>query len=380
MSNQVSLSVGAFAKSDLLSLVHAGRVVPSANFDESHINEASIDVTFTGECYKVCFLVMPRQAGSETVRSLLPMMGATPHNNRESWKVGETYLAKASIELNLPPGIYGYFNAKSTSGRLFNFVRAFVDGVSGFDVGDLRHQGLSGEVWLVIQPLTFDIMPSVQECYTQLRIFNGDTRFREEDLRELLLSQDLLYRRKNGEAYKQGDLGLFSHAGSVFCTLFAKGKLPIGYVAKKCHEAIDLTCRNIDWRDYFDPVYAAQLISGDETSWGVILEAGRFYLLSTNEVIFIPEACAAELLPLARRNGEVITHYAGYIDPGFKGVVVLEMHAPRTVFLRHKQPIAEFLFEKMRAGDDGKFGGSYNSRGTYAGQVETRLPKQFKQD
>src|SRR5258708_6061841 len=97
----MSLRIGAFAKNDLLDLVRAGRVVPLANFNKAHINEASIDVTITGECYKVRFPVMPRQSDNETVRSLLPMMGVASHDIATPWQVGETYIAKASIGLNL---------------------------------------------------------------------------------------------------------------------------------------------------------------------------------------------------------------------------------------------------------------------------------------
>jgi dCTP deaminase len=380
MSDVYGKAGGVFSGPDLIELARAERVVPCDNFSEDHINEASVDVTITGECYEVRFPVMPRQTlsqvhGGETVRSLLPMMGATRHDLSDPWRVGSTYLAKASMDLNFPPGLYGYFNAKSTSGRLFLFVRTFVDGVSGFDVGDLRHRGLSGEVWLVIQPLAFDVYPSMVECYSQLRVFDDDTRFRDRDLRDLLLSHDLLYRRKNGVAYKQGELGLFTHEGSALCTLFAKGEDPIGYVTKPIEETkpIDLSSRDLDPLEYFDLLYATQMIPGDDSSWGLVQEANRFVLVSTNEIISFPEYCAAELKPLARRNGEVITHYAGFMDPGFRGTVVLEMHAPRTVFLRHKQPIAEFLFERMRSN-----GGSYNKRGTYANQIKTRLPKQFK--
>lgn len=368
-----AMKTGTFSKNDLALLIEKRRIVPGATFSQSHVGEASVDVTVTDEVYRIDVVLQPDQRRNETVRDLLPMMGAVPVHFGDTLRVGCSYVAKASVELNLPPGTYGFFNAKSTSGRLFVFVRALADRMFMFDSADRRNEGYSGEIWLVIEPLAFPIVLNAKECFNQLRIFDGDTRFGELELRQLLQSDDLLYRRTTQEPYKQGGLSLFTYDGSVLCTLFAKGKEHIGYRTRSGNvDPIDLSCRNLDPLSYFEPVFAEQLVEGDMASWGVRIEASHYYLLCTNEVYHVPVTCSSELVALDRRLGDVFTHFAGYFDPGFFGSGTLEVFSPRTVFIRHKQPFARFILERMRSPTS-----SYADRGTYAGQIETKLPKQF---
>jgi deoxycytidine triphosphate deaminase len=363
---------GVFGQEDLRNLVKNGRIKPLATFDDSHIGPASIDLTVTDEVYRVKNLLQPSQLVSETVRSLIPKMGATKVPLGTTMMVGETYLAKGSIDVNFPPGMYGYFNAKSSSGRNFLFVRTLADGVHMFDSVDRREKGYTGEVWLVLQPLAFSIILTNKERYNQLRVFNADTRFRQADLDVLLQKEDLLFRRKNKEPYAQGDLSLFTQDGSVLCTLNAPAGKLVGYKTKNSGAPLDLTSRGVDPRDYFEPVYAESLTE-DDTEMGCFrVEGGCHYLLSTNEIFRVPESYTAELVALDTRLGFFFTHFAGFFDPGWFGTATLEVYAPYTTILRHKQPIARFIFECMKSKTT-----SYAKTGTYQGQIKTQLPKQF---
>ena len=369
---------GVFTHDNIAALIEARRIFALESFDNRHINNASLDITTDGEIYAIEAVLKPRHQ-KERVRDLLPMMGATEHGISKPLRVGTSYLAKASIDVNFPPGIYGYANAKSTSGRLFLQSRLLVDYIAGFDTADLRDQGLSAEVWLVLEPLCFDIHlgMSTLECYSQLRIFNADTRFSNTDLTALLEHEDLLYRRPDGnkppQPYRQGDLNLFTHDGSVIMTLFAQGAAPIGYqamCAPLLQEPIDIGERGLSPTGYFSPLYATQLIPGDNNSWGVWLEANEYYLLATNELVNVPDYLSFVLKELDSRHGDTTVHFAGYADPGFFGTITLEVRSPRRVFLRHKSPIVTGVFERMR--DETP---AYS--GNYQGQVDTKLPKQF---
>ena len=366
---------GVFTHDDIAALVAAQRIVPLRTFDTAHINNASLDITVTGEIYEIDAVLKPRQQ-KERVRDLLPLMNAREYDlSLPLWR-GKSYLAKASINVNFPPGIYGYANAKSTSGRLFLQSRLLVDYVAGFDTADLRHQGLTAEVWLVLEPLCFNIMLSVQERYSQLRIFDADTRFTNIDLLSLCLHENILYRRPEGgglpQPYSQGDLNLFTHDGSVLMTLFAKGTAPIGYAVREFKKPgqVDVARRDCYPGAYFEPLYATQLIVGNEHSWGVWLEANRYYLLATNELVKVSEYLSLVLKELDSRHGDTTVHFAGFADPGFFGTVTLEMRSPRPVFLRHKSPVVTGIFERMRGETP-----LYN--GNYQGQVDAKLPKQF---
>lgn len=366
---------GVFPKTDLLELIQNGRIRTLEGFNADHVNGhvgvASIDITTTGEAYRIEKVLQPNPRNNETVRSLLSSMGATSVKLGDTLEPNGSYLAKASIDVNFPPGIYGFLNAKSTSGRNFVHVRSLADHIFMFDSVDMRHEGYTGELWLLIEPLAYPIVLTDKECYTQMRVFNEDTRFKQGDLDLLLEKHDLLYRSSTKEAYQQGALSLFTHDGSVLCTLHAKDG-HVGFRAKKTKRALDLASRNVDPKEYFEPVYAERFKSEDENCWGVQLEAGDYYLFSTKEMLKVPLHVTAELIGLDRRIGDIFTHFAGFFDPGFFGTGTLEVQSPRNVFLRHKHPFARFVFEYLRSETE-----SYAARGTYQEQIGAHLPKQF---
>lgn len=364
---------GTFSLTDLNALIDAGRIKPMEGFDKSHVGPASIDITVTEEAYRVDNLFTPSGPRRETVRSLLPLMGARKISFGEVMEPGGTYLAKATIESNFPPGIYGYLNAKSTSGRNFLLVRAIADYVEGFDTVDRRREGYSAEIWLVIQPLAYPVILNNNERLNQLRIFDADTRLDHNGLAQLLLENNLLHTRDNQIPYRQGQLSLFSDDGSIFSTLYAKAGELVGYKTKRTRKPIDLSSRNLDPHEYFEAVYAEESAPGDPNSGVVRLKANDHLLLSTNEMLRVPVTHCAELRALDPRLGLFFSHFAGFFDPGFFGTATLEVLAPHDMVLRHKQAIARFVFEKMRSRTL-----SYKKAGTYHGQIETQLPKQFQ--
>ncbi len=365
-------NIGVFSQNDLLALIKNGRVRPVSGFKEKHVGPASIDLTVGGtDMYKVEKLFRPRSQVNECVYDILDMMGATSISLGHEMFHGFEYIAKASVSANFSPGLYAYANAKSTSGRNFLLVRTIADRLGWFDTVDKRNEGYTGDIWIVMQPLVYPVVLNQSECFNQLRVFDGDTRFNEKDLKETLEKCNLLYRRDQAP-YPQEKLRLFSGDGSVFCTLYAPGKKLVGYKAKKSRRAIDFSLKHLDPREYFSPVYAEEAIRGNPESGFVRLEAGEHYLFSTNEMIKVPKNLCAELRALDPRMGLFFSHFAGFFDPGFFGTATLEVLAPYDMVLRHKDPVARFVFEKMRSSTV-----SYEEKGNYNLQIETALPKQF---
>jgi deoxycytidine triphosphate deaminase len=368
----MSQKTGVFSQSDLEKLFDNQRLIGCGRFSQNHIGTASVDITVTDEAYRVTNLLQPRQVKNQQIRNFLPFMRPERVELGSVIGVGETVIAKGSVGVNFPPGMYGYLNAKSSSGRNFLFTRSLADGLTEFDSVDKRNVGYTAEIWLVLQPLVFPIILTDQERYNQLRVFDGDTRFKQEDLNLLLQEHDLLFKRDTQEAYKQNELSLFTHDGSIFSTLYAPAGKLIGYRCKRNVHPIDLTRRDIDPKEYFEPVHGEYVVIGDERIEFVTVEAGYHYLLSTNEMLKVPDTHTAELVALNPRLGFFFSHFAGFFDNGFFGTATLEIYAPITVRLHHKQPVAQFVFEELRSPAP-----SYNEKGNYQGQIQTQLPKQF---
>ena len=368
---------GVYSSDDLKALIASGRLTTLQGFQEKHIGPASIDLTVSGGCvYEVDRILKPNGHRNETVRGLLPYMTSGDPESRkrflgEVMHPGKMYLAKAPVDVNFSPGLYAYANAKSTSGRNFLLVRVLADFNEGFDTMDKRRGGLSCEVWFVMQPLVFPIVLTDEEAYIQMRVFDGDTRFSENDLRDELLHNDFLYRHNN-EKYEQGDLSLFAEDGSIFTTLYAKAGKLVGFRAKSSYTPLDLRSRGLDPRPYFEPVYG--LVDPSNQDGGLVdIVPLQYYLFSPNEKLKVMVDLSSELSAMHPRFGLFFSHFAGFFDPGFYGAPTLEVATFVPTTIRHKEPVARFVFERMRSRTL-----SYADVGNYAGQSRTTLPKQFE--
>jgi deoxycytidine triphosphate deaminase len=366
-------ATGVFGKKELKELIGKGRLIPKKGFiTEKDVSPASVDITVLDDVYRLENLFHPSALEKEKIRNLLPFMRARKIGLGDILEPGCTYIGPANLGVNFPPNLYGYLNAKSSSGRNFLFSRTIADEMHMFDAADKRNVGYSGQMWLVLQPLAFPTILTSKERYSQLRVFNGDTRFKQADLDDLLLKHDILYRREDKKPYKQSELSLFTHDGSVLCTLHAPAGKLVGYRAKKTMRPLDLEARGIDPTEYFEPVYAERIKVGRKWIDFVRIQGGYYYLLSTSEMIKVPTTHSAELVALDTRLGFFFTHFAGFFDPGFFGTGTLEVYSPHDIVLRHKQPVARFVFERLLSDTV-----SYQKHGNYFEQIETQLPKQF---
>lgn len=360
------MNKGVFSKNGLELLFEHGRLTSGEYWSPGHIGPASVDMTISSEIYELDYFLLPGKR--QTVRSMLESVSRRPINLGDALLPGKTYISPASVGVNFPAGVYGYANAKSTSGRNFISVRTLADYCIGFDTIDRRAEGYTGEIWLVIQPLVYGIEATPKECLSQLRVFNHDTRITtKESLSQFLLTNDLLY-RADGRAYPQGELSLETHTGTFLMTLEAEAQGVIGYRAKQTDRILDLTARGLDPRDFFDEVYAKR----EAGRCFVRLDPGQYYLLTSHEQVRIPVTHSAEMKAIDPRLGLFFSHFAGFFDPGFMGTATLEVMSPIGDWLRHGHPVAAFELECMQETTV-----SYAEVGNYSGQNRTRLPKQF---
>lgn len=102
---------------------------------------------------------------------------------------------------------------------------------------------------------------------------------------------------------------------------------------------------------------------------GYRLDPGDFILASTSEVIHIPDDLVARVEGKSSigRLGIAVHVTAGYIDPGFKGQVTLEIAnlAPWSILLRPHMRIAQIAFTRMSVPS----AKPYDQVGHYASQL-----------
>lgn len=357
---------GVLNTAALRGLLKSGRLIPQIGYNSEQIGPASIDLAVGAELFHVERVLQPKAQKNERVQDLLSLMSPTKIPVDSVLLPGESYITRASQSANFSPGMYGYANAKSTTGRHFILVRTLADGCLGFDAVDRQDTGYTGDIWLVIQPLVYPIRLGPAQCLSQLRVFTANTRFTREDLKQHLATKDILSRR-DGTSYLQGQLSLETGDGSFLMTIYAPANSFVGYKARKTKQVLDLgaSIASVDPRPFFEPIYA-------DSDGCIALKRGHYYLLSTKEVVDVPLWLCAEIRPMDPRLGLFFSHFAGFVDPGFKGTITLEVMPIIDMQFRAGDPVARLLFERI-AGTTG----SYGTRGNYANQIETGLPKHF---
>jgi dCTP deaminase len=282
------------------------------------------------------------------------------------------YLVPLIEELALPSDIRAKANPKSSTGRLDVFTRVITDGNPSFD--EIR-PGYRGKLYLEIVPRSFAIHVRQGLALNQLRLFTGDARLRDDEIRAVHEEFPLLYHDRL--SLKASDLMV---SDGLFLSVDLSGPPDriVGYRAKKNSLPIDLArVHGYGWRDYWEPVFP-------ETGSRIVLEPEIFYLLLSAEGACIPPAYAAEMTAYDPTAGELRTHYAGFFDPGFgfdrhggrHGTkAALEVRARDVSFMvEHRQPICKLAFERMLEEPAVLYGEDLGSN--YQGQ-ETMLSKHF---
>src|SRR3989344_3874156 len=97
-----------------------------------NINLVSLDLTVSGEIYRVEYRLFQQKPG-ENITDCLTRAGFSQHSFEYPLERGVTYLARLNESLALPDGVYGYCNPKSRTGRNDMHVRDLVDCVPRYD-------------------------------------------------------------------------------------------------------------------------------------------------------------------------------------------------------------------------------------------------------
>jgi len=283
------------------------------------------------------------------------------------------YLIELKERLDLPAGLRGKANPKSSTGRIDVFTRVITDHSDRFDE---IAPGYHGPLYLEVVPLSFAIRVKEDLTLNQLRLSMGRPWLSDDEVCRVHLAQPILF--KGGAPVPVDDLVL-SHGLFLGLDLHGDERGQVGHSTRDSAPLLDLTMGGeVDPAPFWDPVFRED---GDR----LVLSPKRFYLLMSHEAVSIPPNLAAEMTAYDPTSGELRTHYAGFFDPGFgfdptggfRGSrAALEVRAHDVPFMvENGQAVCKLTFERMLEEPIALYGTGIGS--SYQQQEET-LSRYFR--
>ncbi len=331
-------------------------VSPIYTLDEAQFQPASIDLRLGEWAYRLRCSFLP--CGS-SVKAKLPAytMGRIDLRDGAVLERNRPYLIPLVETLNLPPGLAGRANPKSSTGRLDIFTRVITDHGVFFD--DIR-AGYQGPLYLEVVSRSFTIRVQRGLSLNQLRLMVPTTPLMGQKLRDAHAKDPLLL-LSSGQPLDQSDPSLGTNGVFVSLELGeGNSRERVGWRARRNSQLLDLSKeRSYDPEEFWEPVFA-------ERGGGVILEPEEFYLLLSKECVRIWPDLAAEMVAVDTTSGELRTHYAGFFDPGFGysklipqigSRVALEVRAHDVPFMvEDGQRVCRLAFEPLIEAPDTLYG------------------------
>jgi dCTP deaminase len=322
-----------------------GTIVTATPPDADQVQPASLDLRLGPKAYRLpaSFLPGPGRSVAERLADL-----STHEVDLSQPTVLErncVHIIPLMERLRLPPGVDARANPKSSSGRLDIFVRIIVDGGATFDE---IPAGYEGPLYAEVVPRSFPVIAPAGSRLAQLRFREGS--------------------------------GAPSRVVPVTVDLDPEGKANgiVGYRARKTSGLIDMARIGAYPRDLFWEPLVPRAGKRD-----LVLDPDEFYILASAEAVVVGAEEASEMVAYDTSVGELRSHYAGFLDPGFGldeaggagAKIVLEVRSHDVPFLLdHGQRIATLNYEPMAARPDKLYGADLRSN--YQGQ-QLKLSKHF---
>jgi dCTP deaminase len=367
-------TTGVLPSQEISKLVGAGHVIANPSINPEHIQPASLDLRLGDMAHRVraSFLPGPHSTVEARIKEL--RMTRVDLTGSAVLEKDCVYIVPLLEELNLPEGLSGKANPKSTTGRLDIFTRLITDYGTEYD---RVPPGYKGKLYAEIASRTFTVGIRAGTRLSQLRFVRGNPDSRDMSrIKKLDEEQTLVYMDDDTPVKAQIDRGL-----RITINLEAAEKSEvIAYKAKRNAPVIELDKINYySLADFWDVHY-------QNTSKSLILDPGDFYILASRERVRVPPEFAAEMVPFDPSDGEFRIHYAGFFDPGFgygssdiKGTrAVLEVRAHEVPFLmEHGQLVGRLNYMPLLTRPDKVYGTNIGS--SYQQQGLT-LSKQFRRE
>ena len=217
-----------------------------------------------------------------------------------------TYVFKLRERLThlVESNIYGQATAKSSVGRVDVLARLIVDGMDTYESFEpAALKGASGNMYLEITPITFNVAVRSGIRITQLRLFYGKP-------------QDVEV--KSSELFKTVLQGPGSRNGSLSVHLENEkwGGLPVAAFYANGEAIADHSIPL--WGDKGQGSDPCKYWRFKESIGGRLkIEKEQFYILRSKEKIAVPPGIAVYCRASDETIGEMRIHYAGFVHPYF---------------------------------------------------------------
>ncbi len=361
---------GMLPSQEIRKLIAKGHIRAFPEITERQIQPASLDLRLGDVGYRVQASFVPWKSTVEHgIADAGLVMSRVDLTRTTVFEKGCVYIVPLLEHLDLPDWVAARANPKSSTGRLGIFIRLITDHGEEFEQ---VKRGYQGKLYVEIAPRTFSVIVRAGMTLNQLRFLSGNPKPSDRATAAL---EKAAWRREEALGYGEEGTPAKARIAKKHVTLSvnlrgADSQEVVAYKAKKNTPVIDLANINFyDPEDFWD-------VKRDLGNRGLILEAGDFYILASEERVSVPPDWAAEMLSLDQDLGEFRIHYAGFFDPGFgygsgniKGTrAVLEVRAHEVPFLvEHGQVMGRLKYLPLRSRPDKiygtEIGSSYQSQG-----------------
>ena len=344
-----------------------------AEFNESRIQPSSFEPTIGSEIY-----ILDNETGifrsrpdEQVYRTLLkmPMRERVKEDISGGFEIkrGYSYLIPLNERFRMMNGMHVKSSPKSSFGRLFVDTRLVSDFTNAYD--EINYSTTSDRnvaMWLLVQPLAFNLIIHPDMSLNQLRFINGyDARLSEKELQEI----QILWNRKDEELVEANQVvtdGLEIH-------LDLSGNNTQGIVGLRARhnpKPIDLSGKvAYEAEDYFEPIKVEDK--------RMMIKSGDYYLLASSEVLKVPKDKNVEMRAYSHVGFNGPMHFAGFVDNDFTGDLVFEVRSDEfsSIVLEDQMPISKLDVFRTNMPDKvyGKDIGS-----NYQKQIGVRPAKFFK--
>ncbi|MBS3116396.1 2'-deoxycytidine 5'-triphosphate deaminase [Candidatus Woesearchaeota archaeon] len=237
-------------------------------------------------------------------------------------KKGFTYLFPTRERIIMHKKEYIKSSTKSSIGRLFLNCRMLADYNPCFDEINAQYKSETElNVWLLVQPLTFNLIVYPGLTFNQLRFFQGhDSQLTPSEIMSEFQKNPLLYWRGNNGTLLPAEPfvtdGLQIH-------LDLSGNNSKGVIALRArHNPNPINLQKIgeyEVEHYFEPTFR------DDKPLRLL--KGEHYLFASKEILKFPSHLSGEVKAYSHVGLSGPVHFAGFIDSGFHGDLVFEIRS-----------------------------------------------------